>query len=75
MPLLLASDSGVVLQYETASGGDDKLAILKFVRPRAHFFGPANDDALSGHPRRTADCKPYGVFEVIESHGSAPFSE
>jgi hypothetical protein len=66
MPLVLASDIGVVLAFETAPRGEE-VVILKFVRPRAHYFGPPNDEALTGHPLARRGLKPYGVFEVIGS--------
>jgi hypothetical protein len=66
MPLVLANDVGVVLTYETAPNGEE-VVILKFTRPRAHYFGSPSDETITGHPLARRGLKPYGVFEVIGS--------
>jgi hypothetical protein len=66
MPLILASDIGLVLSYETAPNGEH-YAIVKFVLPRAHYFGSPNDEALQGHPLAERGLRPYGIFEIRKS--------
>ena len=46
---------------------EDAAARVEFVRPLAHFFGPPNDEAFSGHPLAGRGLHPYGAFEVIGS--------
>lgn len=65
-PLVLANDTGVVVAYEVAPGGEETV-IVRFVHPRAHTFGPPNDESLAGHPLANRGLKPYGIFEVIGS--------
>jgi hypothetical protein len=42
-------------------------AVVRFHGPYAHFFGPPNDEALSGHPLAKRGLHPYGAFEVLHS--------
>jgi len=46
---------------------DEIVALVTFVRPYAHQFGPPNDEAFAGHPLAARGLHPYGVFEVVES--------
>ena len=46
---------------------DDLCAVVSFVRPYAHMFGPPNDEAFSGHPLAARGLEPYSVFEIEES--------
>jgi hypothetical protein len=66
MPQILANDDSLVLGYYVAPGGEE-YAIVKFISPRAHYFGSPNDEALSGHPLEERGLGPYGVFEVRNS--------
>ncbi len=66
MPRLLANDIGLVLAYETAPDGPH-IAVVKFIRPRAHYFGPPNDEGLTGHPLALRGLEPYGLFEIRHS--------
>jgi hypothetical protein len=43
------------------------VAIVAFRSPRAHLFGPPNDEAFSGHPLAGRGFRPYAAFEVIDS--------
>ena len=63
VPVILATDNDLLLCYETAPGGDT-LALLRFMNPRAHYFGSPNDEALRGHPLYLRGLRPYGIFEV-----------
>jgi hypothetical protein len=66
MPLILASDACLVLSYETAPSGEH-YAIVKFGRPRAHYFGPPNDEALHGHALAKRGLQPFGIYEIRNS--------
>jgi hypothetical protein len=66
MPQLLANDVSLVLAYEMAPSGQE-CAVVKFVFPYAHYFGPPNDEAPRGHPLAQRGLKPYGIFEVRNS--------
>jgi len=66
MPQILANDDNLVLAYEVAPSGED-YAIIKFIRPRAHYFGSPSDETVSGHPLAQRGLGPYGVFEVRNS--------
>ena len=46
---------------------EEIVAIVTFARPRAHFFGPPNDEAFSGHPLAARGLHPYGAFAIHES--------
>src|SRR6476661_4888337 len=50
------------------SSSDEIVARVTFIHPYAHFFGPPNDEAFSGHPLAARGLHPYGVFEI---HGSS----
>jgi hypothetical protein len=66
MPQILANDVGLVLAYELAPDGE-QYAIVKFIRPRAHYFGSPSDETITGHPLWELGLRPYGVFEVRNS--------
>lgn len=66
MPKILASDVGLLLAYEVAPSGE-QYAIVKFIRPRAHYFGSPSDETMNGHPLAERGLRPYGVFEVRKS--------
>jgi hypothetical protein len=83
LPLVVADEHHVLLAYIVSvpnPNGDGKstrvvsplspdepIAIVRFERPSAHFFGPPNDEAFAGHPLARRGLHPYGAFEVIES--------
>jgi hypothetical protein len=46
---------------------DEPCALVRFLRPAAHMFGPPNDEAFAGHPLASRGLKPYAVFEVNHS--------
>ena len=50
------------------SSTDEIVALVTFDHPGAHFFGPPNDEAFSGHPLAARGLHPYAVFEI---HGSS----
>ena len=66
MPQILANDDSLLLAYEMAPSGEE-YAIVRFIRPRAHYFGSPGDETMSGHPLAERGLRPYGVFEVRNS--------
>jgi hypothetical protein len=61
MPHILANDVNPLLAYEVAPGGEE-YAIVKFIQPRAHYFGSPNDETMRGHPLAERDLRPYVVL-------------
>jgi len=49
MPQILPNDASLLLAYEVAPS-DEEYAIVKFIRPRAHYFGSPCDETVRGHP-------------------------
>ena len=84
LPAVVADDGRVFLAYRVhtpdpnwdgrtarsvgPSSENEAVALVTFVHPYAHFFGPPNDEAFHGHPLASRGLKPYGVFEI---HGSS----
>lgn len=78
-PLIEASEHRLILRYlvwepplDLATLSDDhdvgeREAVVEFARPYAHFFGPPNEEVISGHPYAFLGLKPYAVFEVRNS--------
>jgi hypothetical protein len=66
MPVVLACDDTLLLCYETAPNNAE-VAAVTFARPKAHYLGPPNDEALSGHPLASRGLVAYGIFEVLSS--------
>jgi hypothetical protein len=64
-PRVIATENKLTLTY-IAQDGDD-VAVLSFLRPWAHSFGPPNDEALNGHPLYALGLKPYDNSEVLGS--------
>jgi hypothetical protein len=52
-PMLVRGDSGNL-----------PVAVIEFVRPYAHLFGPPNDEAIIGHPLASRGLHPCGRFTV-----------
>jgi len=46
---------------------NEPVALVEFVHPYAHMFGPPNDEAFAGHPLASRGLEPYGVFEIRDS--------
>jgi hypothetical protein len=65
MPIVLAEMGILLLAYETAHDGEG--VVIHFDRPRAHYFGPPNDEAFEGHPLASRGLGCYGIFEVVGS--------
>lgn len=66
LPVVLADDGGMVLAYQLEFD-DDKVAMVEFEHVAAHYFGPPNDEALSGHPLHARGLGGYGAYEVHNS--------
>ncbi|MGH7951276.1 MAG: hypothetical protein ACREFE_05080 [Limisphaerales bacterium] len=82
-PMILAGESYIYLAFflqDTPAGWDgttvrvvgedtvgEPVALVTFKHPSAHFFGPPNDEAFSGHPLASRGLRPYRVFEVHHS--------
>ena len=82
LPLVLADEHRIVLAYllevsDPAWDGSttrlvtrespEPVALVEFSWPAAHFFGPPNDEAFSGHPLAARGLHPYAAFEVHDS--------
>lgn len=83
LPIVLASERRVLLAYLVQNRQQDwdgttirvvdhttpgePAALIEFMRPAAHFFGPPNDEAFTGHPLAARGLHPYGVFEIRAS--------
>lgn len=50
---------------EDTSG--ESVALISFTRFYAHYFGPPNDEALSGHPLASRGLQRYSFSEVEDS--------
>jgi hypothetical protein len=64
-PIVLATEMGVTLVYLTAA--PRKAAVVEFYWYTAHYCGPLNDEAFTGHPLASRGLEPYGAFEVLQS--------
>lgn len=66
MPVVFADDHRLMLAY-LVTPTDQGRVIVEFVGPRAHYFGPPNDEALAGHPLYARGLESYGVYEIRDS--------
>jgi hypothetical protein len=82
MPLVFSDEGRVVLAYYGMEGspkwndfprilghvgGNDPVALLRFIGCSSYMFGEPNDEALTGHPLASRGLKPYGVFRIKDS--------
>jgi hypothetical protein len=58
---------GTAVRLLSPGHGNEPCAVVDFVLPYAHMFGPPNDEAFAGHPLAERGLKPYGAFEVEKS--------
>ena len=58
---------GTTVEVVTPESPDEAIAIVTFLSPYCHIFGPPDDEAFSGHPLATRGLKPYAVAEVEQS--------
>jgi hypothetical protein len=81
-PMLFAYEGGLHLAYylqkpdvwktssDQTDGDESNLescALVRFVRPLAHLFGPPSDETFEGHPLAARGLRPYSVFEIENS--------
>src|SRR5215510_3931739 len=83
LPVVVASEGRLFLAYLIAAvdptwdgrtvrsvgpnASDEILCLVTFTGPHAHYFGPPNDEAFSGHPLASRGLHPYGAFVIEES--------
>jgi hypothetical protein len=58
---------GTTCKVVTPDTNDEPVAVVRFSGATAHFFGPPNDEAFSGHPLAARGLEAYGAFEVLSS--------
>ena len=59
--------AGDLLLWYWAGRDHEEVAVIRFVMPRAHYFGSPNDEARSGHPLYSRGLSFYGAHEVLGS--------
>jgi hypothetical protein len=55
------------LEWKDYNLEQEPIAVINFLSPCAHMFGPPNDEAFSGHPLANRGLHPYGAFIVENS--------
>jgi hypothetical protein len=63
----LAGWDGRTVRIVSQDTPDENCALVRFQSPRAHMFGPPNDEAFTGHPLAGRGLQPYSVAEVKNS--------
>ncbi len=58
---------GTTCKVVTPDTNDEPVAVVRFSGALAHFFGPPNDEAFSGHPLAARGLEAYGAFEILSS--------
>lgn len=58
---------GTTCKAVTPDTNDEPVAVVRFSRVTAHFFGPPNDEAFGGHPLAARGLHAYGAFEILSS--------
>lgn len=82
-PMILAGEGYLYLAFflqDTPAGWDgstvrvvsedtsgEPVGLVTFTHIYAHFFGPPNDEAFSGHPLASRGLRPYSVSEIQDS--------
>lgn len=66
IPALTAAENHLELAFITHAD-EEQIAVVRFVKPYAHMFGPPNDEALDGHPLAGRGLTPYRVSRVERS--------
>lgn len=62
-----ANWDGSYVRVVSAESEGETICVVSFDNAIAHFFGPPNDEAFSGHPLADRGLKPYGTFEITSS--------
>lgn len=65
-PVIAATEGKLALRYYAGSRELTRVRIV-FESPRAHYFGPPNDEALDGHPLYRFGLTFYAAHEVHHS--------
>ena len=58
---------GSTVRMVSADSGGIPSVIVRFRSCYAHFFGPPNDEAFSGHPLYKRGLRPYANYEIENS--------
>lgn len=58
---------GTTVKVVDTVNSNEPICIVVFKRCTAHYFGPPNDEAFSGHPLADRGLSPYGSYEVVDS--------
>jgi hypothetical protein len=74
-PQIFAHEHGLLLAYLIRSkppfwgpeAEPDTYALIRFGMIQAHYFGPPNDEAISGHPLYKKGLSSYSCYQVINS--------
>jgi hypothetical protein len=71
LPQVVANDYRLLLAYlprqEDSEASTEAYSVVRFSGPQAHFFGPPNDEAISGHPLYSKGLEPYACYRVVNS--------
>jgi hypothetical protein len=71
-PIVFADEGRLLLAYSEIDEPPyapmtAPLAVVRFMRPYMHIFGPPNEEAISGHPLSGRGLHACGAFRVEES--------
>jgi len=58
---------GSTARMVNADSNDEPSVIVRFHSCYAHFFGPPNDEAFTGHPLYERGLRPYANYEIENS--------
>ena len=58
---------GTTVKVMDVNSEEEPIAIVRFNYCYAQFFGPPNEEAISGHPLHTRGLEPFANFEVEDS--------
>lgn len=82
LPVVFAGEHELVIAYVAERRGPGRagettraidadtpvpVVVVRFERPLAHFFGPPNAEAFSGHPLSPRGLEPHAAFRVDDS--------
>jgi len=59
--------NGEIVRVVGKDSANETVCVVHFNLCYAHFFGPPNEEAFSGHPLSGKGLEPFGSFEVINS--------
>ena len=64
LPIVFSTEGSLLLAYLVDGR---RAALIEFEAPSAHYFGPPNDEAISGHPLYSRGLRSYASFRVLGS--------